>query len=74
MTNAEKIKSLIEVVIEKPLTVEDRLLDDGVLDSLKTLDLIYKLEDEFDIEIELDEVTHFDFNSIENLIKLIERC
>jgi acyl carrier protein len=42
-----------------------------VLDSLLTMQLIEKLEEEFDIRISNDDFTHFNFNSLDALEKLI---
>lgn len=72
MDNREKIKALIEEVLQKELTSETGFLDTGLLDSLLTMQLVEKIEKEFDIRISNDDFTHFNFNSLDALVKLVE--
>ncbi|MDC0964611.1 acyl carrier protein [Candidatus Pseudothioglobus singularis] len=71
--NYKKIKSIIESVIKKELLQDQSLLDDGVLDSLMTLNLIEELEKSFSISIATDEFSHFNFNSVMAINKMITR-
>lgn len=72
METREKIKELIENVLQKELTTEEGFLDNGLLDSLLTMQLVEKIEKEFDIRISNDDFTHFNFNSLDALNKLVE--
>jgi len=74
MISEDEMVELVEKVIGKPLEAKEYLLDNGILDSLKTLDLINLLEDHCSIEIDLDEVNHFQFNSIANLVELVKNA
>lgn len=49
-----------------------QLLDEGVLDSMSVLALVTLLEDSFDIEIPDEAITRENFETIENVISLIE--
>ena len=68
----EKVKELIEGVVQKELTTETGFLDNGLLDSLLTMQLVEKIEKEFEIRISNDDFTHFNFNSLDALQKLVE--
>lgn len=68
-----KIKSLIEEVLQKELTTDTGFLDTGLLDSLLTMQLVEKIEKEFDIRISNDDFTHYNFNSLEALVELVEK-
>jgi len=50
------------------------LITDGILDSLDIMNLIMELESEFDIEIEPEDVVSENFESVEAMISLINRC
>lgn len=52
---------------------EDRLIEDGVLDSFDLVSLIGEINDQFDVEIDFDDIEPENFNSVEAMIKLIER-
>lgn len=54
--------------------LNNSLLDEGILDSLSTIELITKLEEIFNINIESDDLNHKNFNTIENIVMLIKKC
>lgn len=58
-----------EVDFEK----EDRLIDNGVLDSFDLVSLIGEMNDEFEVEIDFDDIEPENFNSVQAMVKLIER-
>ena len=51
----------------------DDLIDSHKLDSLTIITLISDIEDEFDITIPTVEIVPKNFNSVEAMMKLIER-
>ena len=53
---------------------EDGLATNGILDSLDIMNLIMKLEGEFDIEIDPEDVLSENFESVDSMIALIEKC
>jgi acyl carrier protein len=67
----QKIKVLIEEIIGKELIDETHILDNGWLDSLQTINLVYRLEEEFNISIPVDEFSHENFNSIKSIERLV---
>ena len=52
---------------------EKALIDGGVLDSFDVVQLVMKLNEEFDIEIGAEEITPANFNSAESLWAMIQR-
>ena len=49
------------------------LIDEHYLDSLSILSLVAELEDEFDIVIPTVEIIPANFNSVDSMLKLIEK-
>lgn len=52
---------------------EERLIDDGILDSLDIVMLVGELNDAFDVEITVDELLPENFNSAKAIYALIQR-
>lgn len=52
----------------------DRLVSDGILDSLDIMNLIMELENGFDIEIDPEDVLSENFESVEAITALVEKC
>lgn len=50
------------------------LISDGILDSLDIMNLIMALEDEFDIEVDPEDVLSENFESIEAMFGLVKKC
>lgn len=48
------------------------LLDEGIIDSLSTIELITTIESKYSIIIDSDELNHFNFNTIDNIAILIQ--
>lgn len=48
------------------------LLDEGIIDSLSTIELITTIESKYSIVIDSDELNHFNFNTIDNIAILIQ--
>ena len=68
---------MVEELIKQKLPHTSGFLDDGLLDSLLTIQLIDKLEFEFEISIPTSHFTHYNFNSLEameNLVKELKDC
>lgn len=49
------------------------LIDDGVLDSFDIVSIISDLNDEYEINIRVHDLTPENFNSVEAVVKLVER-
>lgn len=54
-------------------TSQTRIVDDGILDSMTIARLIGLLEDEYDIEFEVTDLVPENFNSVDAMMKMIER-
>jgi acyl carrier protein len=52
---------------------ENRLIEDGVLDSLDLFKLVAALEEEYTITISFDEINFENFNSVESINFLIKK-
>ncbi len=50
------------------------LISDGILDSLDIMNLIIELEEKFDIEIDPEDVLSENFESVDAMVALIEKC
>lgn len=50
------------------------LVTDGLLDSLDIISLITELEEAFDIEIDPEDVMSENFESIDAITALVEKC
>ena len=71
--NDKLMNILNELRPELDFEKEDRLIEDGVLDSFDLVSLIGEINDQFDVEIVFDDIEPENFNSAEAMIKLIER-
>ncbi len=52
---------------------EKRLIDDSVLDSFDIVSLVSELNDAFEIDIQVENLLPENFNSAENMLKLIKK-
>lgn len=49
------------------------LIEDGVLNSLAVITIIGELNEKFNIEIDADDITVENFNSLDGLTRLVEK-
>jgi acyl carrier protein len=70
-TNEEILEILKNISNEPNLTINHLLLDEGIIDSLSTIELISILEDKFEINIGSDDLNHFNFNTISAISNLV---
>ena len=70
----EQLLTLLKSVRRNVDFENDRyLIDDGILDSLDIITIIRKLNDAFDIEINVDDLEPDNFNTVDAMIELIEK-
>ncbi len=71
------MEELLEILNElKPgvnFEVESNLVKDGILDSLAIIRLVGKIEDEFDVSVAVTDLIPENFNSVHDIMALIER-
>ena len=58
-----------EVEFEK----EQKLIDDGILDSFDLVALVGEINEAFDVEVEFEDMEPENFNSVEKMYEMIER-
>lgn len=56
-----------------PENTSENLLTSGIIDSFDIVDLIGSLEDTFKIEIDGDDIIPENFESIDAIVKLVEK-
>ena len=71
-------KEIIEKILKKVkpsanLNNVSDIIDGGYLDSLELLGLITSLMEEFGIEIEIEDISPENFNSVEAMADLVKR-
>ena len=52
---------------------EKKLIDDGILDSFDIISIVSEFNDAFDIEIDVDELEPYNFNSAAAMKELITK-
>lgn len=68
----EKIISILTEVDEEIINYSgSNLFDDGILDSLQVVNLVSKLEDELNIEIDASLVNEENFKTKETIIRTV---
>jgi len=73
----ERIMTLLEnrlqlLGIERSdVALDVSLFDQGIVDSISFMELVVTIDDEFDIELDFSEMEPSEFDSIENLAKII---
>jgi acyl carrier protein len=71
-TTNEEILEILKNISNIPnLTTNQLLLDEGIIDSLSTIELINILEEKFTINIGPDDLNHFNFNTISAISNLV---
>ena len=71
----DKVKAIFEEqlgVSQDEMKLETNFKDDLGVDSLDLYEIVMKLEDEFDVEISVEDLVPENFNSVDAMVKLIE--
>lgn len=70
----EEILSILESVRpDLDFESEQRLFDDGILDSFDIVSIISELNDKYDISIRVTELLPVNFNSAEAILAMVNR-
>lgn len=72
------MRERVIAVLEKALPgveveASEYLVDDGMIDSLGIVNIISELSLEFGISIPFEELEADNFNSVDNMVKLVEK-
>ena len=67
------LRLLQEVLPEIDFTSSNTLVDDGILTSLSIMEMISELSIEYNIRVPFNEVVRENFNSLDAIVKLVER-
>ena len=74
MSNREKLlKILKDINPDLDYEKETALVDDGLFDSLEVMTIVTEIDDRFHVEIDPDDVIAENFNSLETILKLIDK-
>ena len=68
------IAILTEINPDVDYEKETALVDNGIFDSLEIMSVVSDIEDGFHIEIDAEDVIAENFNSVKNMLELIEKC
>ncbi len=69
----ELIRIMSEIRPDLDFTVENKLIDDDVLDSFDIIAIVSEVNDFFDIELNVNDLLPENFNSAEALYELITK-
>ena len=68
----ELLRILHEICPGIDFTKETALIDNGILESLDIVTIVAELMDTFDIELNVEDLLPENFNSVEDMLKLID--
>lgn len=69
----ELIRIMSEIRPDLDFTLEDKLIDDDILDSFDIIAIVSEVNDFFGIELNVNDLLPENFNSAEALCELISR-
>lgn len=72
MTESRILKILEDLRPDIDPREEKFMIDEGVLDSFDIVSLVQDLNDEFEIDIDVDELVPDNFNTLEAMVELVE--
>jgi acyl carrier protein len=70
----EKIMEILQGIrADVDFANETKLIDDGILDSFDIISIVSEFNDAFDIEIDVDELEPYNFNTVAAMEELINK-
>ena len=67
------LKILRDIRPDVDFVNEKKLIDDGILDSFDIISIVGEFNDAFDIEIDVDDLEPYNFNTVEAMEELIQK-
>jgi acyl carrier protein len=69
----EVVRNVVTEIARQRVRDDELLVSSGIIDSLRVLKLISRLEDQLQIHIPTDQVQPEDFDSVDLILETIER-
>lgn len=69
----ELVRNVVVEIARQKVRDDELLVSSGIIDSLRVLKLISRLEDQLQIRISTDQVQPEDFDSVDLILETIER-
>lgn len=70
----EKLLEILEEIRpDVDFRIEQKMIDEGILDSFDIVSIISELNDEYDIAIRVNELSPENFNSAEAIMRMVQR-
>lgn len=66
------IEILMDLVPDFEYSDDVKLLDDGILDSFDIVNLVLEINEEFGVEIGVEDVTEENFETVDSICELIK--
>lgn len=67
------LKVLGEIRPDVDFVNEKKLIDDGILDSFDIIQVVTELNDNFEVEISIDELVPDNFNTVQAMWELVQK-
>ncbi|WP_250277851.1 acyl carrier protein [[Clostridium] colinum] len=68
----DRVKKILEE-INSDINENINLVEEGILDSFDIINIISTLEDEFNISVDAEDIVKENFESVEDIVNLVER-
>ena len=67
------METVLEILAKVNFKDATAIVEDGLLDSMDIVMLVGELNDEFDIEIQVTDLVPENFNTVDAIVKMVER-
>lgn len=67
------VDEMLSGIYDRPLTVDDDLIESGIIDSLGIMSLLAFIEERFSLKIPPEDLLPENFSSINSIVALVDR-